>query len=313
MNESEKILDRKRGCLLGLAVGDAMGASVEGMKRNTFPRITGYLDHGAWGIPAGAWTDDTSMALALADSIATVGWDLNDQAHRYVDWYRNGKYSSVGECFDIGHVTRAALKNFERDGDARRSGMVRERDSGNGSIMRLAPVPIRYCEEDTEERFLERCEESSSVTHSSPACRSACMALGAILSRLIAGHDMETSLRGTLQTCARNLQWQVEVVLMGSYWRMHVDNVRGTGYVVDSLEAAIWSVYGARDFRDAILRAVNLGDDTDTTGAVSGQMAGARWGESGIPEEWLKGLYRRDMVEKALSRLGCGKAAEVKA
>ena len=138
-------VDRQHGTLVGLTVGDAIGAAIEFETPGTFPEVTGYRGGGPHGLAPGEWTDDSSMALALADSIASVGWDLNDQARRYVAWWQKGEYSVNHCCFDIGFTTRRALSLFERTGDARTSGDPSERASGNGSIMRLAPVPIRYC------------------------------------------------------------------------------------------------------------------------------------------------------------------------
>ena len=142
--QSDTELDRKRGTLLGLAIGDALGAAVEFQSPGSFPEVTGYRGGGPHGLAPGEWTDDTSMALALADSIARVGWDLNDQANRYVAWWKNGEYSVNGDCFDIGITTRSASEPVPEVGDASTSGDPSERASGNGSIMRLAPVPIRY-------------------------------------------------------------------------------------------------------------------------------------------------------------------------
>ena len=137
------MIDRRRGALIGLAVGDALGAAVEFKSPGSFKLVTGYRDGGPHGLNAGEWTDDTSMALALANSIA-VGWDLNDQADRYVQWWQTGKYSVNGRCFDIGITTRSALGNFVAKKNALTSGDRSDRASGNGSIMRLAPVPMRF-------------------------------------------------------------------------------------------------------------------------------------------------------------------------
>src|SRR5271154_7127147 len=136
--------NRRRGALIGLAVGDALGAAVEFKSPGSFKPVTGYRNGGPHRLEAGEWTDDTSMALALADSIATAGWDLNDQADRYVQWWKTGKYSVTGRCFDIGITTRSALANYLICKDALASGDRSEKASGNGSIMRLAPVPVRY-------------------------------------------------------------------------------------------------------------------------------------------------------------------------
>src|SRR6266481_4652044 len=140
------MIDRCRGALVGLAVGDALGAAVEFSSPGSFTPVTGYRSGGPHGLKAGEWTDDTSMALALADSIATVGWDLNDQASRYVEWWKTGKYSVNGRCFDIGITTQSALSKFVGNKNALASGDASEQASGNGSIMRLAPVPMRYAD-----------------------------------------------------------------------------------------------------------------------------------------------------------------------
>jgi ADP-ribosyl-[dinitrogen reductase] hydrolase len=303
-------VDRQRGTLLGLAVGDALGAAVEFRSPGTFPEITGYRGGGPHGLAPGEWTDDTSMALALADSIASTGWNLNDQARRYIAWWRTGEYSVNGRCFDIGITTRSALSRFDRTGDARSSGDRSERASGNGSIMRLVPVPIRYASlfpHDLEE--LVRCFiESSLTTHASPQCLSSCAYMGLVLCGLIHGIDRQEVLVSNWELLQQlrqihALHPEVEIVAAGSFRTKKPPQIVGSGYVVKSLEAALWAFHDAKDFREAVLRAVNLGDDADTTGAVCGQLAGAYWGESGIPQDWLQGLARRDMIERALAGL----------
>ena len=191
--QSNTELDRKRGTLLGLAIGDAMGAAVEFMRPGSFPEVTGYRGGGPHGLAPGEWTDDTSMALALADSIAQVGWDLNDQANRYVAWWKKGEYSVNGECFDIGITTRRALSRFLKSGDANTSGDPSERASGNGSIMRLAPVPIHFASlfPDQLDELVTLLVDSSRPTHASPQCISACAYFGLVLCGLIRGGDRE--------------------------------------------------------------------------------------------------------------------------
>jgi len=302
--------NRQRGALWGLAVGDALGAAVEFEMPGTFAPVTGYRAGGPYGLEPGEWTDDTSMALALADSIAQIGWDPADQAQRYVRWWRTGEYSVNGRCFDIGATTAAALARFEHDGDANVSGDPSERASGNGSISRLAPVCIRYAGlfPDRLEELVALAVQSSLPTHASPQCLSACAYLGLVLAGLISGLGRETVLAPDWAPLVRlrkaqPLHDEVEDVVAGSFWRKNPPEIVGSGYVVMSLEAALWAFLGAGDFREAVLRAVNLGDDADTTGAVAGQLAGACWGESGIPAEWMQGLARRDMIEHALAGL----------
>lgn len=184
---SESMTDRKRGCLLGLAVGDALGAAVEFKPPGSFPPVTGYRDGGPHRLEPGQWTDDTSMALALADSMGEAGWDLNDQAKRYLAWMQTGAYSVNGTCFDVGIATRSALLRFAASRDAKSSASRDPQSSGNGSIMRLAPVPIRYAEHfpDNISELATRAEESSFPTHASEICLSACRYMALVLAGLI--------------------------------------------------------------------------------------------------------------------------------
>lgn len=302
--------DRKAGALLGLAVGDALGAAVEFKSPGTFTPVTGFRGGGPHGLGPGEWTDDTSMALALADSIGSVGWDLNDQARRYVRWWQAGEYSVNGECFDIGMATRSALSTFRKSGNAQTSGARDERASGNGSIMRLAPVPIRFANlyPDQIAELSRRAVESSIPTHASPQCLSACRYFALVLSALMQGVAREEVLAPgwpPLKSLreAEPLHHEIDTVAVGSFRDRQPPQIAGSGYVVKSLEAALWAFRDAKDFREAVLKAVNLGDDADTTGAVCGQLAGAYWGAKGIPAEWLAGLARREMIESALAGL----------
>jgi ADP-ribosylglycohydrolase len=300
--------DRCRGALIGLAVGDALGAAVEFRSPGSFSPVTGYRAGGPHGLKAGEWTDDTSMALALADSIASVGWDLNDQASRYVEWWKTGKYSVNGRCFDIGIATRNALSKFVTSKNALTSGDPSERASGNGSIMRLAPVPIAHADlyPDNIEELSRLADESSLPTHASEQCRSACRYLAIVLAALIHGEDRASVLSPGWKALRqlneiKPLHSLVQEVAQGSFRHKQPPAIEGSGWVVKSLEAALWAFHDADNFEKAVLRAVNLGDDADTTGAICGQLAGAFWGESQIPEPLRSGLAQRDMIEAALA------------
>ncbi len=300
-------VDRKRGTLIGLAVGDALGAAVEFKSPGTFKLVTEYRAGGPHRLGPGEWTDDTSMALALADSIGEVGWDLDDQAQRYCDWWRDGKYSVNGSCFDIGITVSSALSRFAKSGDARSSGDTAERSSGNGSIMRLAPVPIRYANliRDDVYELARLAVESSLPTHASPQCLSACRYFSVVLAGLINGCEREEVLSPDWKPVvevdvAEPFHPTIAEIVAGSYRERQPPQIQGSGYVVRSLEAALWAFNNAGDFEEAVLRAVNLGDDADTTGAVCGQLAGAYWGESQIPDPLRKGLARMDIIDKAL-------------
>jgi ADP-ribosylglycohydrolase len=307
-----ELSDRRRGALIGLAVGDALGAAVEFQPPGTFEPVTGYRAGGPHRLNPGEWTDDTSMALALADSLAAMsGIDLFDQASRYVAWQRRGEYSVNGRCFDIGNTIRAALDRFQGTGEPQTSANPSERASGNGSVMRLAPVPIYYADlfpGDVAE-LARLAAESSRPTHASPQCLSACRYFAVVLAGLMHGLDREEVLSPDWPVLdelrrAEPLHAKAEAVARGSFREKAPPEIRGTGYVIDSLEAALWAFHDAKDFREAVLKAVNLGDDADTTGAVCGQLGGADWGESGIPGEWLVGAARKDMLENALAGLG---------
>lgn len=305
---SEAMMDRKRGCLIGLAVGDALGAAVEFKSPGSFPLVTGYRAGGPHRLEPGEWTDDTSMALALADSMGSAGWDLNDQAERYLVWMQTGEYSVNGTCFDIGIATRTALLRFAASRDARSSASTDRHSSGNGSIMRLAPVPIRYAElfPDHLDNLAMHAEESSLPTHASEICLSACRYMTLVLAGLVHGLDRDVVLDPKWEALKRleslaPLAPEVAEIARGSFRDREPPEIVGSGYVVKSLEAALWALDRSDNFHDAVLAAVNLGDDADTTGAVCGQLAGAYWGETGIPEAWRSELARQDMLEKALA------------
>lgn len=218
------MVGRQRGCLIGLAVGDALGAAIEFLAPGTFKPVTGYRSGGPHGLAPGEWTDDTSMALALADSIACAGWDLNDQVKRYIAWWRQGEYSVNGKCFDIGITTRSALVRFLDCGDARRSGDSSERASGNGSIMRLAPVPIRYVDylPGRIDDLADLAEESSLTTHASPQCLSACRYMALVLCGLMHGLNRDEVLSPSWEPlsvlrAAEPLHPAIDEVAMGSF------------------------------------------------------------------------------------------------
>jgi ADP-ribosylglycohydrolase len=300
--------NRRRGALIGLAVGDALGAAVEFRRPGSFAPVAGYRGGGPHGLKAGEWTDDTSMALALADSMASVGWDLNDQARRYVAWWKTGKYSVNGRCFDIGITTRSALSKFLANNNALASGDSSERASGNGSIMRLAPVPVGHADlyPDDIGELSRLADESSLPTHASEQCRSACRYLATVLAALARGEDRAAVLSPDwrplrLLNDIKPLHPLIQEVAGGSFRHKQPPAVEGSGWVVRSLEAALWAFHAADAFEEAVLRAVNLGDDADTTGAICGQLAGAFWGESNIPESLRSGLARMDMLEDALA------------
>jgi len=294
-------LDRQKGTLFGLAVGDALGAAIEFSDPGTFPLVTDYRAGGPHLLNAGEWTDDTSLALALADSMAE-GWDINDQMERYLEWQQEGKYSVNGTCFDIGNTTASALFNFDNNRRAETAASRDEGAAGNGSIMRLAPVPIYCCNlyPHDIETLAKYAAQSSLTTHAHRSCLSACRYMAVVLSALINGVSKERALLGDF---GLDLDDTIKEIAQGSFKRLNPPEIQGSGYVVKSLEAALWAFYSSNDYEEAVLKAVNLGDDSDTTGAVCGQFAGACWGYSGIPERWRENLVKKEFIEEIFNKL----------
>lgn len=293
------LLDRFRGCLLGLAVGDAVGTSVEFKPRGSFDPVTDMTGGGPFGLPAGAWTDDTSMALCLATSlIEKNGFDAKDQMERYLRWYQEGYLSSTGKCFDIGITTRMALHNFQKTGNPF-SGSTDPRTAGNGSIMRLAALPMFYYPD--LKSIMHFASQSSRTTHAALECLEACQILAGVIYRAFEGRNKQNVLveRDLLPLTSETLK----EVSYGDYFEKAASQIQGTGYVVQSLEAALWSFWTTDNFEAATLKAVNLGEDADTTAAVCGQVAGAFYGESGIPQNWLKKLVMRDEISSLAEQL----------
>ena len=286
----EPEVDRYRGALLGLAVGDALGAPVEFMRPGTFDPVTEIMGGGPHGLMPGEWTDDTSMALCLAESLIQCrGFDAKDQLERYVRWWRNGHLSSTGLCFNIGLTTRAALEAYQDTGEP--SGLSSPESAGNGSIMRLAPIPMYYALSMDE--AVENAARSSATTHAAVEAVSACRFMAAIIVRALWGADKEEILAPAV---TEGLSDAVRSVAFGSFRIFSPPHIRGSGYVVESLEAALWAFHNSDNFADGACLAVNLGEDSDTTGAVYGQIAGAYYGASAIPSHWIEVLAHRNLI-----------------
>lgn len=284
--------DRARGVLLGLAVGDALGASVEFSPRGTFPPVTDMVGGGPFGLQPGQWTDDTSMALCLAVSLVErEGFDPHDQMTRYLRWWQEGYPSSTGTCFDIGNTVRRALSRYRETGDPF-AGPTDPHSAGNGCIMRLAPIPLFFYPD--LEAAAHFAAESARTTHGAQECLDASRLFARMLVRALAGASKEEVLLADRDT----FQGRPNIVALarGEYLEKPEEAIVGSGYVVRSLEAALWCFAHTNSFREAVLKAVNLGDDADTTGAVCGQIAGAFYGLAGIPTAWREKVAMKDFI-----------------
>ena len=284
------IRDRAIGALVGLAIGDAVGTTLEFKTRDSYPPLTDLVGGGPFGLEAGQFTDDTSMALALADSLAAGdGLDEHDLMTRFLSWYEEGAYSSTGKCFDIGMTTRDALARFKRSGDPI-AGSTDPMNAGNGSLMRLAPVAIRFWQDRAA--LHGAAARQSRTTHAAAEAVDACIAFADRLAVAIAGKPRSEVLSARMT----DLSPKITAIEAGSWRGKHRDEVSSSGYVVHSLEAALWCVGRTASFRDAILLAANLGDDADTVAAITGQLAGALYGWSAIPKDWIARLAMQGRI-----------------
>jgi ADP-ribosylglycohydrolase len=302
----ERTRARCIGAVVGLAVGDALGTTLEFKRPGSFTPIDDMVGGGPFNLEPGFWTDDTSMALCLAESPAEcTAFDAADQMQRYLRWYKDGHWSSTGACFDIGNATREALASFALSGDPC-SGSTSPLKAGNGSLMRLAPVPVFF--RDNPELAISFAAESSRTTHGAETAVDACRYFAGLIVGALQGLPKQQLLaerfhpvRG--QWSRGELHPEIEEVATGSFLRREPPQIRGTGFVVQSLEAALWAVARGEDFRSGALLAVNLGDDADTAGAIYGQLAGAHYGVDGIPAHWVAALAKRDQIRQLASRL----------
>jgi len=298
--------DKFLGALFGLAGGDALGTTVEFKRPGTFKPLKDIIGGGPFGLTAGEWTDDTSMALCLADSlIRCKGFDKIDQLKTYCRWMNEGYLSSNGRCFDIGNTTSNAFDDFEKIGKPD-SGSTDTHSAGNGSIMRLAPAPMFFANSFEDAVYFSG--ESSKTTHGATTAIDACRYFGGLIWAALNDYSKDEIL--SKYFAPTNDYWKKNIlcpeiitIAEGSYKKKNPPEIKGSGYVVESLEAALWAFYNTDNFKDGCLKAVNLGDDADTTGAVYGQIAGAYYGYEGISIEWRKKIAKADLIKEFAEKI----------
>ncbi|WP_129973218.1 MULTISPECIES: ADP-ribosylglycohydrolase family protein [unclassified Pseudomonas] len=290
--------ERYRGALLGLACGDAVGTTVEFQPRGSFQPLTDMVGGGPFRLKPGQWTDDTSMALCLAESLLNKnGFDAADQMGRYLNWWQWGYLSSTGECFDIGMTVSQALDRYQHTGEPF-AGSTDPYSAGNGSLMRLVPVVLFYFPDARKSgRFAA---DSSRTTHAAPEAIECCQLFAELLGKALEGAS-KAQLRTLPQTAFS--QPKVAAIARGEYLHKTERDIRGSGYCVGSLEAALWCFQHTDSFAAAVLQAANLGDDADTTAAIVGQLAGAYYGVQGIPSGWLEKLHDGEEIAATAERL----------
>ncbi len=300
------MIDQVRAAMFGHAIADAMGVPVEFRDRITLASnpVTGYLGYGSHAVPAGTWSDDTSMNLAALDSLSQ-GVDFADMMQRFCAWKTKAAYTATDEVFDMGIATNTALSRFQRGTPALLCGCGDEYDNGNGSLMRIIPA-ILFCKyrlpnADTE-AHIQLIHDVSRLTHSHPRSMTGCGIYYFVMMELLARphkQSIESGLLKAQQYYQKQDTFSHYLRLMEpDFAALPESEIQSSGYVVATLEAAIWCVLNTNSFRECILKAVNLGSDTDTVAAVAGGLAGVLYGMEGIPEAWYQGLIRHEEIEK---------------
>ncbi len=301
------VRERICGCVLGLVVADAIGVPAEFKTRAQLEQepVTDMTGFGTYGQPPGTWSDDSSLALATTESLLG-GYKPRDMAKRFHAWLTTAYMTPHGEVFDVGNATRAAISRYAAGEPAEAWGGREERDNGNGSLMRIAPLSCAVHRLDVA-TIVARSVEVSALTHAHPRSTMCCAYFSLLLRGLLGGQGLVDAMAAAAVDLRPFVPAQEEDalarVLDGSVLTASREQIRGSGYVVHCLEASLWVSARARGYREAVLLAVNLGEDTDTTAAVTGAICGAMWGARGIPEAWLAGLVRGEMVGSLAAQL----------
>ena len=301
-----------RSGIMGVVVGDALGCPVQFKSREEVARqpVTGMRGYGTFNLPPGSWTDDSSMTLATLDSIRRNGAiDYRDIMDNFVKWLDDGAFTPYGYAYDIGRGTMNAIRKYKHDHKPHRAGSYDERNNGNGSLMRIMPA-VLYCLDRAlpDGEAVDIVHRVGSLTHAHIRTNIACglyyfMAAailggdGALSDRLQKGLDAGFAFYEAYLADHENLTYYDRLRDVNRFAALAPDRIRSGGYVVDTLEAAVWSLLNADSFEAALLKAVNLGEDTDTVGAIAGGLAGLYYGCDSIPESWLAALQMRDWIE----------------
>lgn len=306
-----------KSALFGVAVGDALGVPVEFKSREDILHdpVTDMTGYGTYDLPPGTWSDDSSLTFCLAESLAQ-GFDVNAIGQNFVKWHREGYWTALGEVFDVGTTTRTAIERLARGMQADKAGCDDEASNGNGSLMRILPLLFRMLNKPLNERFAIT-RQVSSITHGHIRSVIACFYYLEFARQILEGKD-KSEIYTDLQTGVSDhlsamLTSPDEIVvfdrlLKDEIFRLCEEEIQSSGYVLHTLEAAVWCLLTTGSYREAVLRAVNLGRDTDTTAAVTGGLAGLLYGYDGIPEEWIRQIARKDdigeLAERLAERLG---------
>lgn len=304
MNRSSRIL----GGLYGSLIGDALGVPVEFSSRSSCKAnpVLGMRGHGMHNQPAGTWSDDGSLLLCSLESLVEQGFDTEDMGKRMLRWFDLGHWAAHGLVFDIGNATRKALDRISLGSPAEEAGGRGEHDNGNGSLMRILPVPLvsLECELDV---FCDRISRSSAITHAHDRSRLACVLHGLLVRALMRGESPASAHASAAAEFRSRYSAHAEYSHFSPLLNQDLANasestIESSGYVLHTLEASLWCLLTTHSFSECVLKAVNLGDDTDTTGCVAGGLAGVYYGVESIPSDWLRALPRQDDLRDLFER-----------
>lgn len=290
--------------IIGHVVGDALGVPVEFKSRKELKKdpVTDMQGYGSYNQPPGTWSDDSSLTLCLLESLLK-GYDLNDQAEKFISWLDDAYWTARGETFDVGNTTRNSISNLRQGIQPTKAGAAGERDNGNGSLMRILPLAFYLIDMQSEQRF-EKTKEVSSLTHSHPRSILGCYIYLDYALRLIKGNCLTKSYKETIEHVNQFIKkdkFSLELkyysrILTGKIKDLRESNIKSTGYIVDTLEAVFWVLLNSNSYEESVLKAVNLGQDTDTIAAITGGLAGIHYGFDSIPEKWIKQISRLDDI-----------------
>ncbi|WP_396168917.1 ADP-ribosylglycohydrolase family protein [Flavobacterium sp.] len=312
-NQGVDYTNKIKSVLFGVAVGDALGVPVEFKNRQTISAnpVKDMMGYGTYNLPAGTWSDDSSLSFCLAEAL-TKDFDLNTIGQNFINWYYNNYWTPRGNVFDIGIATRQAIDRLAKGEQPELAGGFEASSNGNGSLMRILPLLFYLLDKPINERY-EIIKQVSSITHGHIRSVIACFYYLEFALHLLDGKDkfeaykkLQTEITNHLQSLSIN---PTEVnffdrLLQQNIHELSEENIFSSGYVLHTLEASIWCLLTTENYKDAVLKAVNLGEDTDTTGAVTGGLAGLCYGLDTIPPNWLKQLARYDDIENLAERLG---------
>lgn len=309
----DRYLYMMKSVMIGHAVGDALGVPVEFCSREELDEspVTDMMGFGSYPVPAGAWSDDTSMTLAALDSLAKGTVDYNDIMENFVRWCSEDAYTPTGEMFDIGRTCLTAIRQYlATDGKpALECGLSDEHSNGNGSLMRIHPfVLYAFAKELPFGDWMELVKNGSAITHAHERAELGCLIYAFVLYHLLADQS-RGAIQNALARAECHLRDSAELsyysrIFKSNFASLARDEIKSSGYVVDTLEAALWCLLSTNDYKSCVLKAVNLGEDTDTVAAVAGGLAGILYGYDSIPKEWRETLIKREYIE-TLSESAC--------